>query len=150
MPKTRKERRRRRKGGSSNDAPKILILRAHATWCGHCTTLKPKWEEMEKHFADANDNKYTFKTIENTNDNKAEFDKEIEKINEQLNGEKWNVDGFPSIASIKNGKLTIYNGERETEPLIDWVKGTNNQMGGKKGRRTQKRRVKKSSSFKFW
>ena len=161
MPKTRKE--RMRKGGSSNHAKNKIFAVIHATWCGHCTQLMPHWKEMEKQMK----GKYNIQRIDIDG---AKIEDEIAKLNKHIIDDNNKIDkdalGFPTILSIIDGNLSNYTGARDTESLIAWVessnsqpylvaplhpvKGDKNQMGGKKGRHTQKRRVKKSSSFKFW
>lgn len=77
----------------------------HVVWCGHCKDAKPKFIEfMEK----------------NPTINAEMIDAEDEK-NKQL-VEAYDIEGYPTFVITKDGKDTIYNGERTTEGFEKFAK----------------------------
>jgi thioredoxin 1 len=63
-----------------------MVIKAFATWCPHCTTMKPVFEELEKELG----KEYVF----------AEFDIDVQKPLVQ----KWEVTSLPTFLFIKEGK----------------------------------------------
>ena len=77
----------------------------HVVWCVHCKDAKPKFIEfMEK----------------NPTINAEMIDAEDEK-NKQL-VEAYDIEGYPTFVITKDGKDTIYNGERTTEGFEKFAK----------------------------
>lgn len=68
------------------EGSKPAIINAFATWCPHCTNMKPVFEKLEKELG----SKYTF----------AEFDTDAQT---ELT-EKFDVTGLPTFIFIKNKK----------------------------------------------
>jgi|LauGreDrversion4_2_1035121.scaffolds.fasta_scaffold40472_2 thiol-disulfide isomerase/thioredoxin len=99
---------------------KPIILLIHANWCGHCQRLMPAWDAMQhKITADPNvNNRIEIRRIES-----EELPHKMDEINADLydNG-KVVVDGYPTIGEIHDKHFTPYNGERDPDSLIMWVK----------------------------
>lgn len=105
-------------GGKGRVKPsgKTLCL-FHASWCSHCQTLMPEWEKL------CNDPKNTKRfeivTVEDSDlDKQAKLDAFNSKIK---NGNKLELNGFPTIACVSNGVLHNYTGERSADKIADWA-----------------------------
>ncbi len=86
------------------------IVRVYAHWCGHCRAMQPEWN----HFT---------KTIQNKADVIDIEESEMNKLNE-LNATLKNpimVQGFPTIAKIKNGLVTYFSGPRTSGEITKWA-----------------------------
>ena len=88
-----------------NDKENATILFYHP-YCGHCIHMKPMWEQMKKKVKKENCNIY------------------------EVNGEdllnvshpiKNNVNGFPTILNLNNGKINSFEKERNTQNMVDFV-----------------------------
>ena len=84
----------------------------HANWCGHCKHFKPTWDSM-KSFFDSN-------KIQHAEYEDSLNSKEIEAAN---------INGFPTIKIVKDGKEYEYQGKR-TEEAIKKELINNVQSGG--------------------
>ena len=82
--------------------PEKTLVLFYAEWCGHCKTLKPKWDEAAK---EVNTEKTRMVKI-NVGDKTDEQDALIAK---------YNIDGFPTILVFQNGTPTPYVGEQTKE-----------------------------------
>jgi len=72
----------------SKQTDKRLIIKAYASWCGHCKVMKPLFEQLEKEVG----SQYTF----------AEFDiDQSPELAEQLG-----INSIPVFIVMKNGKET--------------------------------------------
>jgi thiol-disulfide isomerase/thioredoxin len=103
-----------------------LMIVVYAKWCGHCKTMFETWKDLAKKVK----GKASVYVIESS-DYK---DKDIQ--------------GYPSMRIIKNGKSSDYNGGRSTEELTSSLLGT--PLGGKRSRRHRTkllvRRVRKTAN----
>ena len=95
---------------SSNDLKtlngEVLFVKFYAPWCGHCQNLEPKWSALENKYGNQLINNKRVKILS------ANCDK-YEKI-----GEKYNINGYPTIKLIKNENEVIdYEDKRELEDL---------------------------------
>ena len=90
---------------SGNDA-KLSIVLFHATWCGHCKTLKPIFEAMAPKHPDVD-----FKLVEN------------EVLNKSPDAKKLGVGGYPTVFALKGKKpLGSLVGNQGAEKLSDFIK----------------------------
>jgi len=109
-----------------NKKPIVLLL--HASWCGHCQRLMPEWEKMENeiHSSPLND-KVEIVKIESAN-----MDAELAKYKAMTQDKNIPMEGYPTIAMIRDGKVMTYGGERSAENIKNWIQsGGQGQMGGK-------------------
>lgn len=90
----------------SDIANKKVLLLIYSTKCGHCTAMKPAWDAAEK--------KQPSKmvSIDATNDT----DESIKAIMTKLN-----VNSYPSIFVMNNGKPTAYTGGRTEKDFLNEV-----------------------------
>lgn len=97
-----------KKKESYNNQGKLVLF--HVGWCGHCKNFKPKWDTLPK-------------TIEDGNNSVDVVDEKCEDGNEDA-PKKYgvSVEGFPSVFLISGDKKHEYDGAREPQSIIDWVK----------------------------
>ncbi len=91
-----------------NHGKKLVLI--YADWCGHCKKMKPTWDKVS----------------EKVN---KEDELKMVKINcgEGTPAQKklmadYDVDGYPTILIVDNGKATPYDGDRTEEALLKQVK----------------------------
>ncbi len=95
----------------------IIVGLIHATWCGHCQTLMPIWDEMVKTMK--GNKKFHIVKIEASDANK---DARMAHINSKLSKDslKLEASAFPTIFKVKNGKLEYYEQPREADLMHKW------------------------------
>lgn len=93
-------------GGGSD---KQLVL-YYADWCGHCQTLKPKWDELAAKYNGTQVGGYNV-TIDKVNGD--EFPEKTQELQ---------IKGFPTIIMYKDGEKTVYTGDRSMESLEEFVR----------------------------
>lgn len=130
----------------------IVVGLVHAEWCGHCKSLMPQWDEMEKKIK--NDSKLSSK-CEIVKIDSEHVDKELPKYKKMTKAGDIQVGGYPTLFLINNRNLEMYGGERTGEALYQWVNqhANNSIVGGKKrrkSRRNRKSRCKSCYSLKLW
>jgi thiol:disulfide interchange protein len=77
----------------------------YADWCGHCTKLKPTWEQ-----AATQANIDTTRMIKIDVGGKDPEHKDLMK--------KYQIDGFPTILVFQNGTPVSYKGERSVDSFL--------------------------------
>jgi thiol-disulfide isomerase/thioredoxin len=124
----------------------VVIGLSYAEWCGYCKSLLPDWlEMMNKIKTDVDSGIYKAPQY-------LMFESEEKDALEQFNKKHSNIlaakegfpSGFPTIFTIKNKKVIIYDGKREVDAMIKWFypNHTNTeQQGGKKRRRRGTRTI---------
>lgn len=87
----------------------VELLFFYADWCPHCKSAKPVWNELKANYENKIINGYTilFTEIDCSNEN-AESEKMMNK---------YNVEGFPTIKLIKDGKVIDYDAKPTKETL---------------------------------
>jgi protein disulfide-isomerase A6 len=83
--------------------PTPWFLKFHVPQCGFCKSLKPEWESMAG----------KLKGRVNVGNVNCELEHEL--------AQAWNVDRFPSMKFITNGKIYDYFGAREAEDMIEFA-----------------------------
>jgi hypothetical protein len=132
----------------------VIIGLVYSNGCGHCTAMKPAWDEMK---ADV-EREPSLKDIVNVLEierSDPEMDSKIKNINSDLvNCQPLMVQGFPTMFCKKEQYLEPYEGGREKAELMEWVqKSVAKQMGGKKrhGHKNQTHKKRSMLSYlKFW
>lgn len=112
----------------------FTVIKLYADWCGHCIRMAPEWERLTSKI----EKKKNAPEIVNI-ELKELF--KLDEINNSLN-EKIEVQGYPTIAKIKNGKISYYNGPRVTNKMLKWIlpKSTKTKKKLKKNKRKTKRK----------
>ena len=110
-------------------ANKPCFAMFHMEGCEYCVALRPKWENMTRHFK--GNNKFIF----------AEVDSNVSKDITNLIGAP-EIRGYPTLMIIKNGRKAVECGSRETNAMIRFVKQHLAQSGGYR-RRSRKRRSRR-------
>jgi len=90
--------------------PKLALY--FATWCGHCNTFKPIWNDIKSNHE--NSQFIDFNTID------CSSDKPETTIHKTFNGT--DIDGFPTIILSKNNKDILYQGPRNKKAIEDFIK----------------------------
>ena len=106
--------------------------------CHHCDEMKPEWNKLKQEIPRLNDilSGTNIVSVDANHANKLD--------------EKWHryASSVPTVISVDSyGNISDYNGQRQTEPLVEFMKEKLStgkpQKGGKKSRRTKKKRDKK-------
>jgi thiol-disulfide isomerase/thioredoxin len=101
----------------TSSGPAMLIV--YAKWCGHCRALFDTWRELS---------------------NKLSKQAKIFVI-EESNYKAKDINGFPSMRIVKNGKATNYEGSRDVEGFEKALL----QLGGRRRTRRFRGRVRKTA-----
>lgn len=87
---------------------KDVFVKYYATWCGHCKSLAPKYDEVAKAFE------------KDANVIIAKMDAAENDLDEQ----QFEVTGFPTLYFFKAGSKDAairYNGERTAEGITEFI-----------------------------
>jgi thiol-disulfide isomerase/thioredoxin len=89
------------------------LLFFYTTWCPHCKTAKPVWEELKAEYENKpiKGTKVIFTDVDCTNENA-----EVENL---MN--KFKVEGFPTIKLIHNGQVIEYDAKPSKETLVEFL-----------------------------
>ena len=87
---------------------KKLVL-IYAEWCGHCKKLTPTWDKVSEKVNKDDD-------IKMIKINCGEGTPEQKKLMST-----YDVDGYPTILIVDNGKATPYEGDRTEDALLKQV-----------------------------
>ena len=85
-------------------ANKKTILMFYANWCGHCKAMKPIVDRVA---AAQTDIPFVFV--------------DGDQISPKCHGD-YQVDGYPTVIAVSNGKRQAFEGERSFEKLSSWCK----------------------------
>jgi len=118
--------RKNKKPSKKTVAKPAVVGLIYANWCPHCNHMKPDWDEMKNDIQRTN-HPITILEIEDSNPNKLATISELEN---QMNGGKINIDGYPTIFKISGGNITYYQGDRTASKMNDWVRSGNSLTGG--------------------
>ena len=115
----------------------IIVGKVYADWCGHCQTLKPKWEQLKEILPKGR--VQTIEIEETETDKRAKFEKKYKKT--------INMRGYPTIFKMVNGKIEYYSGPREPEDMKRWVLSTPNKKTFRQTRRKSRGKKRTRKSF---
>lgn len=88
-----------------NTKDKLYMVMFYAPWCGHCKSLKPKWEQAAKQ-----------------NPNKSVVFARIDCTTQQSTCGNYGIQGYPTIKAFSpGGKVEDYSGARETHSLLEYA-----------------------------
>jgi len=95
---------------------KIVIVLFFAHWCGHCQSMYPEWEKLQKEFEN-NDN-IILREIEHGN---IEQDKHL--LEKEYGISPIQVQGFPTLVKFNPYKAAEYyeGGERTQSNMRTWL-----------------------------
>lgn len=98
----------------SAPAGQIDINMFTVDWCPHCKKAKPEWDKFKDTYHDkiVNGYKINLRTVNCTN----EDDSEVKNLLDQFN-----IDGFPTIKAVKNGKVYDYDAKPESNNLKQFL-----------------------------
>jgi protein disulfide-isomerase A1 len=84
----------------------MVFVEFYAPWCGHCQSMAPAYSSLAERMKDL-DNGVPVAKIDAT-------------VETEL-GERYGVEGFPTIKLFKNGEAIDFQGEREEDAMYDWL-----------------------------
>ena len=89
------------------------LLFFYTDWCPHCKTAKPIWEEIKTEYENKTINGYKiiFTEIDCTN--------ETEEVDKMMN--QYNVEGYPTIKLLKDGKVIEYDAKPSKSTIIQFL-----------------------------
>lgn len=90
----------------TGDKDKSVFVMVYATWCGHCTSLKPEYEKVAQTFA-GND--------------KIVIARLDAPANEDLARNTLSIRSFPTLFFYKNGQKTDYSGARSQQGIEEFI-----------------------------
>jgi thiol-disulfide isomerase/thioredoxin len=118
----------------------IIVGKVYADWCGHCQTLKPKWEQLKRILPKGR--VQTVEIEESETEKRAEFETTHKKT--------INVSGYPTIFKIINNKIHYYSGPREPEDMKQWVLSGPSSSSKKTFRRGRRKSRGKRTTHKYF
>lgn len=97
----------------------VWMIEFYAPWCGHCQQLKPKYISAAKTLTKSKEEGIKFGAVDCTK--------------EQYLCQKYGVKGYPTLKAYVNGKMKSYQGPREEDSMIGFVKSVRDSKGTKGG-----------------
>ncbi len=95
---------------TADETPKSAdIYLFYTTWCPHCKTAKPIWNDFKNEMSDKTINGYTLNFFE------VDCDKDPDTSS------KFNVKGFPTIKLANGNQIIEYDAKPNKSNLIEFV-----------------------------
>ena len=97
----------------------VWMIEFYAPWCGHCQSLKPKYISAAKSIKKSKEEGIKFGAVDCTK--------------EQYLCQRYGVKGYPTLKAYVSGKMKEYQGPREEDDMIRFVKSLRDSKGTKGG-----------------
>jgi len=88
----------------------VWLIEFYAPWCGHCQQLVPVWEEL------------AYKHSKEFNVAKVDATEETELA------DRFEIDGFPMVKLVRDGKMFDYAGPRKVKDYVSFVRSGYKQV----------------------
>nr|XP_043631635.1 protein disulfide isomerase-like 1-4 [Erigeron canadensis] len=89
---------------------RYVMVEFYATWCGHCQALKPEYAAAATELKKAEEG------------GEAVVLAKVDVGEENELAQKYNVEGYPTLLFFVDGVFKTYNGARNKEAIVTWVK----------------------------
>jgi protein disulfide-isomerase-like protein len=88
---------------------KHVLVMFYAPWCGHCKHMKPGYQEAAAEFAAEKRNDLVLAAVDATK--------------EKETAGQFDIGGYPTLLYFHNGAQSKYEGSREKEGIMTWLRG---------------------------
>jgi len=112
---------------------KLLLLRYHSPLCGHCTDMKPEWDNVK------NDPR-----LKNANIKVVDAHVNITNNTKHPSAQDVSQKGVPTIYLIKGNEMKEYTGDRTKDEIVSFALDNKTQSGGKKKKSVRRKRTKQA------
>jgi len=83
-----------------------LLVEFYAPWCGHCKSLAPEYAKAAATLAKNDPPLYLAK---------------VDATEQKKLGERFEIQGFPTLAFFDHGNKMEYNGGRTADDIVNWI-----------------------------
>ena len=87
----------------------VVMVLFFVNWCPHCKTFKPTWEKASSELNNTTVNGKSVRFVSVDCEEKPEL------------GEKYNVEGYPTIKVFTEGNVEEYDGDRSLSGIKSYV-----------------------------
>ena len=94
----------------ANSGEVVMVL-FFVNWCPHCKTVKPIWEKATSELNNTSVNGKNVRFVSVDCEEKPEL------------GEKYNVEGYPTIKVFTEGNVQEYDGDRSLSGIKSYLNG---------------------------
>lgn len=91
----------------------VILILFYVDWCPHCVSSKPEFAKVVQQMNNQNVNGKNVK-VQACNCEGSEVEQQVAKDN--------NIQGYPTIKLIKNSEVLDYNGNRNANDMMEFVK----------------------------
>jgi thiol-disulfide isomerase/thioredoxin len=98
-------------GSNTSNSSELLFF--YATWCPHCKTAKPIWDQLKSEYQNKTINGYNIIFTE------VDCSEETTEVDKMMN--KYNVEGYPTIKLIKDGQVIEYDAKPTKDTLVQFL-----------------------------
>lgn len=95
----------------------VILVLFYVDWCPHCVSTKPEFAKVVQQMNNQNVNGKNVK-VHACNCEGSQVEQEVAKEN--------NIQGYPTVKLIKNSEVLDYNGARNAEEMMEFVKSNCN------------------------
>jgi len=91
---------------NQSNSDKTMIYNFNTSWCGYSVRFQPIWDEFTSLITDPNIKAMDVKCDDDQNKDLCE---------------KFEVEGYPTVIKVKNNNITMYDGPRTAQDLLNFV-----------------------------